>query len=73
MPGGLEWRALKETRITPGKRWFSFEIESGDLCDALWWLNQPTKPPKSSAFTAQSLFTWLQAWELLRWRVVVNE
>lgn len=41
MPQDLEQRALKDARITPGKRWFSFEVGStGDLRDALWWLNQ---------------------------------
>jgi hypothetical protein len=41
LPRDLEHRALKESRITPGKRWFSFEIHStSDLRDALWWLNQ---------------------------------
>ena len=41
MPRDLEQRALKDSRITPGKRWFSFEVASaGDLRDALWWLNQ---------------------------------
>ncbi len=41
MPQDLEQRALKEPRITPGKRWFSFEVQSTkDLRDALWWLNQ---------------------------------
>ena len=41
MPQDLEQRALKDSRITPGKRWFSFEVGStGDLRDALWWLNQ---------------------------------
>jgi hypothetical protein len=41
MPQDLEQRALKDSRITPGKRWFSFEVRStGDLRDALWWLNQ---------------------------------
>jgi hypothetical protein len=41
MPGDLEQRALKDSRITPGKRWFSFEVAStGDMRDALWWLNQ---------------------------------
>jgi hypothetical protein len=41
MPGDLEQRALRDSRITPGKRWFSFEVAStGDLRDALWWLNQ---------------------------------
>jgi hypothetical protein len=39
-PADLNQRALKERRITPGKRWFSFEIHSTeDLRDALWWLN----------------------------------
>ena len=41
MPPELEKRALREPRITPGKRWFSFEVGStADLRDALWWLNQ---------------------------------
>src|SRR6516225_5120539 len=41
MPPELEKRALKEPRIRPGKRWFSFEVGStADLRDALWWLNQ---------------------------------
>jgi len=41
MPQDLEQRALKDSRITPGKRWFSFRVGStGDLRDALWWLNQ---------------------------------
>jgi hypothetical protein len=41
MPSDLEQRALKEPRVTPGKRWFSFEVRSTeDLRDALWWLNQ---------------------------------
>ncbi len=41
IPQNLEQRVLKEPRITPGKRWFSFEVRSaGDLRDALWWLNQ---------------------------------
>jgi hypothetical protein len=40
LPQDLEQRAVKEPRITPGKRWFSFEIHStADLGDALWWLN----------------------------------
>jgi hypothetical protein len=40
VPADLNQRALKERRITPGKRWFSFEIHSTeDLRDALWWLN----------------------------------
>jgi hypothetical protein len=41
VPPDLEQRALKDSRITPGKRWFSFEVHSADdLRDALWWLNQ---------------------------------
>jgi hypothetical protein len=41
LPQDLEQRAMKESRITPGKRWFSFEIASAeDLRDALWWMNQ---------------------------------
>jgi hypothetical protein len=41
MPGDLEQRALKDSRVAPGKRWFSFEVRSApDLRDALWWLNQ---------------------------------
>lgn len=41
MPSDLQQRALKDSRITPGKRWFSFEVAStDDLRDALWWLNQ---------------------------------
>lgn len=41
MPPDLQQRVLKDSRITPGKRWFSFEVGStGDLRDALWWLNQ---------------------------------
>ena len=41
MPPDLQQRALKDSRITPGKRWFSFGVGStGDLRDALWWLNQ---------------------------------
>ena len=41
MPYSLELRASKEPRITLGKRWFSFEVRTtGDLRDALWWLNQ---------------------------------
>jgi hypothetical protein len=32
---------LKDSRIAPGKRWFSFNVRSAeDLRDALWWLNQ---------------------------------
>ena len=41
MPEDLEQRALKDSRIAPGKRWFSFNVGStNDLRDALWWLNQ---------------------------------
>ena len=41
VPQDLLERALKDTRIAPGKRWFSFEVGStSDLRDALWWLNQ---------------------------------
>jgi hypothetical protein len=41
VPAKLNQRALKESRIVPGKRWFSFQIRStADLRDALWWLNQ---------------------------------
>ena len=41
MPQDLLQRVLKYSRITPGKRWFSFEVAStSDLRDALWWLNQ---------------------------------
>jgi len=41
MPPDLEQRALKDSRIAPGKRWFSFNVgTTADLRDALWWLNQ---------------------------------
>ena len=41
MPPDLELRASKDKRISPGKRWFSFNVAStADLRDALWWLNQ---------------------------------
>jgi len=47
MPAGLNQRALKEPRITPGTRWFSFEIQcTGDLRDALWWLDQAYEAAK---------------------------
>jgi hypothetical protein len=47
VPAELNQRALKEPRITPGKRWFSFEIRSAeDLRDALWWLNQAYEAAK---------------------------
>jgi hypothetical protein len=41
IPSELEERASKDKRISPGKRWFSFDVRSAeDLRDALWWLNQ---------------------------------
>ena len=41
MPQDLQQRALKDSRITSGKRWSSFAVGSpSDLRDALWWLNQ---------------------------------
>jgi hypothetical protein len=41
IPADLEQHALKDRRISPGKRWFSFNVGSAeDLRDALWWLNQ---------------------------------
>jgi len=41
MPQDLQQRALRDSRITSGKRWSSFEVGSpSDLRDALWWLNQ---------------------------------
>jgi len=41
IPSELEERASKDKRISPGKRWFSFDVGStADLRDALWWLNQ---------------------------------
>ena len=47
MPAGLNQCAIREPRITPGKRWFSFEIQSTeDLRDALWWLNQAYQAAK---------------------------
>lgn len=47
MPAGLNKRAVKEPRITPGTRWYSFEIQSTeDLRDALWWLNQAYEAAK---------------------------
>jgi hypothetical protein len=47
MPAELNQRALKEPRITPGTRWFSFEIQSTEhLRDALWWLNQAYEAAK---------------------------
>jgi hypothetical protein len=45
--GDLNQRALKEPRITPGTRWFSFEVQTAeDLRDALWWLNQAYEAAK---------------------------
>jgi len=47
MPPDLEQRALKDSRIAPGKRWFSFNVDStADLRDALWWLNQAYEKTK---------------------------
>lgn len=47
IPQDLEQRALKDSRISPGKRWFSFNVGSaGDLGDALWWLNQAYEKTK---------------------------
>jgi hypothetical protein len=47
VPADLHQRALKEPRITPGTRWFSFEIQSTeDLRDALWWLNKAYEAAK---------------------------
>ena len=41
MPPELQERALKDRRIAPGTRWFSFQVNSTeDLRDVLWWLNQ---------------------------------
>jgi hypothetical protein len=41
IPSDLEERASKDKRISPGKRWFSFDVGStADLRNALWWLNQ---------------------------------
>lgn len=47
LPPELEERALKDSRIDPGKRWFSFNVRSAaDLRDALWWLNQAYEKTK---------------------------
>lgn len=47
MPQDLEQRAQKDSRIAPGKRWFSFNVRSAeDLRDALWWLNQAYEKTK---------------------------
>jgi hypothetical protein len=41
IPSDLEARASRDKRISPGKRWFSFNVHSDkDVHDALWWLNQ---------------------------------
>jgi hypothetical protein len=46
MPPKLLKRAQEDSRISsekkvPGRRWYSFELNSADeLRDALWWLNQ---------------------------------
>ena len=41
LPPDLNERAAKEPRFLPGTHWHSFEVRStGDLRDALWWLNQ---------------------------------
>jgi hypothetical protein len=47
MPPDLEQRALNDSRIAPGKRWFSFNVASAaDLHEALWWLNQAYEKTK---------------------------
>lgn len=47
MPPDLEQRALRDKRISPGKRWFSFDVRSAaDLREALWWLNQAYEKTK---------------------------
>ena len=47
IPPGLEQRAMKDSRIAPGKRWFSLNVRSAeDLRDALWWLNQAYEKTK---------------------------
>ena len=47
IPSALEERASKDKRISPGKRWFSFDVRSTeDLRDALWWLNQAYEKTK---------------------------
>ena len=47
MPRHLEQRALKDERISAGKRWFSFDVGSAaELRDALWWLNQAYEAAK---------------------------
>lgn len=47
LPQELEERALEDSRIAPGKRWFSFNVRSAeDLRDALWWLNQAYEKTK---------------------------
>ena len=47
MPPDLQERALKDRRIAPGTRWFSFQVNSTeDLRDVLWWLNQAYEKTK---------------------------
>ncbi|HKW63205.1 MAG TPA: hypothetical protein VJN89_11715 [Candidatus Acidoferrum sp.] len=47
IPPELEGRASNDKRISPGKRWFSFDVGSAaDLRDALWWLNQAYEKTK---------------------------
>ena len=47
LPADLNQRAIEEPRLTPGTRWFSFELRSTeDLRDALWWLNQAYEAAK---------------------------
>ena len=47
IPHDLEERSSKDKRISPGKRWFSFDVGSTeDLRDVIWWLNQAYKHAK---------------------------
>ena len=47
LPPDLQQRARKDSRVSPGKRWFSFNVGStADLRDALWWLNQAYEKTK---------------------------
>ena len=47
MPPDLQERALKDKRISPGTRWFSFQVNSTeDLRDVIWWLNQAYEKAK---------------------------
>ena len=51
MPPDLEQRAEKDSRIAPGKHWFSFNVgTTADLRDALWWLNQAYERTKVTLF-----------------------